>query len=154
MRVGTATRVGGTLCGTALGLAWARDLLSLPRGADDPTRHGNVWIHHSRQRTHVVNSGYVSHGWTSPVFILPSPVFSPYLMFTNRIDKDISAAAHEAPGSNEAAPPSNRVVVSDDEVEAAITRARGLQMLCRECGPRPEPDAVYCSSCGVLLAAR
>ena len=87
-------------------------------------------------------------------FILPSPVFSPYLMFTNRIDKDVSAAAHEAPGSNEAAPPSKRVVVSDDEVEAAITRARGRQMLCRECGPRPEPDAVYCSSCGVLLAAR
>ncbi len=90
----------------------------------------------------------------SSFFILPSPVFSPYLMFPNRIDKDVSAAAHEALRSNEAVPSPKRVVVSDDEVEAAITRARGLQMLCRECGPRPEPDAVYCSSCGVLLAAR
>ena len=75
-------------------------------------------------------------------------------MFTNRIDKDVSAAAREALHCNEAAPSPKRVVVSDDEVEAAINRARLLQLSCRECGPRPEADALYCSSCGVVLAAR
>ena len=75
-------------------------------------------------------------------------------MFTDRIDKGVSADAHEALRSNEAAPAPKRVVVSDDEVEAAINRARLLQMSCSECGPRPEPDAVYCSSCGAQLAAR
>jgi hypothetical protein len=39
-----------------------------------------------------------------------------------------------------------------DPVEAAIQRAREAQRACDACGPRPEPDAVYCSSCGRYLA--
>ncbi|MBL0170747.1 MAG: heme lyase CcmF/NrfE family subunit [Gemmatimonadaceae bacterium] len=46
-----------------------------------------------------------------------------------------------------------RATVSDDEVEAAIRRARDTQKSCIDCGPRPEPDAIYCSNCGVLLVA-
>jgi hypothetical protein len=51
-------------------------------------------------------------------------------------------------------------VVTDDEVEAAVRayRARRTAALgasanaCPTCGPRPEPDAVFCSSCGRYLA--
>lgn len=38
-----------------------------------------------------------------------------------------------------------------DPVEAAIRRARDNQRSCDVCGPRPEPDATYCSSCGRYL---
>ncbi len=40
---------------------------------------------------------------------------------------------------------------SADPVEAAIRRARENQRSCGVCGPRPEPDATYCSSCGRYL---
>ncbi len=40
---------------------------------------------------------------------------------------------------------------ADDPVEAAIRRARENQRSCGACGPRPEPDATYCSSCGRYL---
>jgi hypothetical protein len=42
-------------------------------------------------------------------------------------------------------------VVVFDPVEAAIQRARDAQRTCDGCGPRPEPDAVYCSDCGRYL---
>jgi len=38
-----------------------------------------------------------------------------------------------------------------DPVEAAIARARAEVRSCGVCGPRPEPDAIYCSSCGRYL---
>ena len=38
-----------------------------------------------------------------------------------------------------------------DPVEAAIRRAKANQKSCVVCGPRPEPDAIYCSSCGRYL---
>ena len=41
--------------------------------------------------------------------------------------------------------------VTDDMVEAAIRRAKNLAHDCTVCGPRPEPDAVFCSSCGRYL---
>ena len=92
--------------------------------------------------------------FTTTVGVLTLPTQDVFLMSTNRIDQNDSASAREAQQGNEAAPAPKRVVVSDDEVEAAINRARRVQMSCSECGPRPEPDAVYCSSCGVRLAAR
>jgi hypothetical protein len=61
----------------------------------------------------------------------------------------------------------SRLTISDDEIEAAvrayreshpgiaagapITPASGAA--CPTCGPRPERDASYCSSCGRPLAA-
>jgi hypothetical protein len=42
--------------------------------------------------------------------------------------------------------------VPDDEVEAVILKYRARPSTCEACGPRPEPDAVYCSSCGRYLA--
>lgn len=41
---------------------------------------------------------------------------------------------------------------TDDVVEAAIRRAKNAKHDCTVCGPRPEPDAVFCSSCGRYLA--
>lgn len=40
-----------------------------------------------------------------------------------------------------------------DAAEAVILRYRHRKLACSVCGPRPEPDAVYCSSCGRYLAA-
>jgi hypothetical protein len=40
----------------------------------------------------------------------------------------------------------------DDEIEARIRRHRAAVPACASCGPRPEPDAIYCSSCGRYLA--
>ena len=40
-----------------------------------------------------------------------------------------------------------------DAAEAVILRYRKRQLGCSVCGPRPEPDAVYCSTCGRYLAA-
>jgi hypothetical protein len=40
----------------------------------------------------------------------------------------------------------------DDEIEARIRRHRAEAPSCSSCGPRPEPDAAYCSSCGRWLA--
>jgi hypothetical protein len=42
--------------------------------------------------------------------------------------------------------------IPDDEVEAVILKYRARPSTCEACGPRPEPDAIYCSSCGRYLA--
>lgn len=39
-----------------------------------------------------------------------------------------------------------------DAAEAVILRYRRRQLGCTVCGPRPEPDAIYCSHCGRYLA--
>jgi hypothetical protein len=42
--------------------------------------------------------------------------------------------------------------VSDAEVEAMILAYRVPRRACVTCGPRPETDALYCSTCGRFLA--
>src|SRR5688500_3838911 len=71
----------------------------------------------------------------------------------------IAAMRAEAPEltlSSSAAPatPAGSGSISDDIVEAEIRRARSVALACLTCGPRPEPDAVYCSACGRYLAGR
>ncbi len=39
----------------------------------------------------------------------------------------------------------------DDVVEAAVLAHRARLAQCAQCGPRPEPDAIYCSNCGHFL---
>jgi cytochrome c-type biogenesis protein CcmI len=39
-----------------------------------------------------------------------------------------------------------------DPAEAAVLRYRQRVPSCTRCGPRPEPDAEYCSNCGLFLA--
>lgn len=43
---------------------------------------------------------------------------------------------------------------ADDAAEAAIQAYRARLKRCGRCGPRPEPDAVYCSSCGTYLPGK
>lgn len=38
-----------------------------------------------------------------------------------------------------------------DPAEAAVLRYRAIRRSCDTCGPRPEPDPVFCSSCGKYL---
>ena len=39
----------------------------------------------------------------------------------------------------------------EDVVEAAVLAIRVRLRSCARCGPRPEPDAIYCSNCGAYL---
>jgi hypothetical protein len=41
-----------------------------------------------------------------------------------------------------------------DPVEAEIQKYRHRSLSCPTCGPRPEPDAIYCSTCGRYLDGR
>jgi len=52
-------------------------------------------------------------------------------------------AAMRARGDAEASP--------EDLVEATVLAYRARLKSCARCGPRPEPDAVYCSNCGSYL---
>lgn len=40
---------------------------------------------------------------------------------------------------------------AEDPVEAAVLAYRARLHACAQCGPRPEPDAIYCSNCGRYL---
>ena len=40
---------------------------------------------------------------------------------------------------------------NEDPAEAAIRAYRGRLTACVACGPRSEPDAVFCSNCGLYL---
>ena len=39
----------------------------------------------------------------------------------------------------------------EDAAEAAVLAFRARLRSCTRCGPRPEPDAIYCSNCGAYL---
>jgi hypothetical protein len=41
--------------------------------------------------------------------------------------------------------------VAEDAVEQAVLAFRARLRSCARCGPRPEPDAIYCSNCGAYL---
>ena len=51
------------------------------------------------------------------------------------------------------APGAATATADDDAIEATIRRFRAhAGAACPTCGPRPEPDATFCSSCGRYLA--
>ena len=41
--------------------------------------------------------------------------------------------------------------IEPDPVEAVVLAYRARLRACVQCGPRPEPDAIYCSHCGRYL---
>lgn len=57
-----------------------------------------------------------------------------------------TARALDAMRASSAAP------VGLDAAEAAVLAYRERLKSCTRCGPRPEPDAAYCSNCGLFLA--
>lgn len=63
-------------------------------------------------------------------------------------------AAHPYPSARTAMTSNEPLVLAPslDPVEAAIAKARAAQRECATCGPRPEPQADYCSTCGRFLA--
>lgn len=44
--------------------------------------------------------------------------------------------------------------ISDAELEAAVRAYRERHAMCATCGPRPESDAIFCSTCGRFLRDR
>jgi hypothetical protein len=58
------------------------------------------------------------------------------------------AARMRALRSASASPP------SDAAADLSASLASGSGPVCRTCGPRPEPDALFCSTCGRRLPAR
>ena len=60
----------------------------------------------------------------------------------------VRAMRRETVPTAPAAPP------TDDELEAAVLAYRRQSHNCAVCGPRPEPDAVFCSNCGRYLHDR
>ena len=58
------------------------------------------------------------------------------------------AAAPASPASPEAAMPDQDL---DDLGEELVRRARAVRVGCPCCGPRPEPEARFCSSCGRFI---
>ena len=50
-----------------------------------------------------------------------------------------------------AATPSAPESADLDPAEIAVRRFRARMVSCTTCGPRPEPDAAYCSNCGSYL---
>ena len=59
-------------------------------------------------------------------------------------------ASRAQPGASAALAPGS----SPDDAEAAILRWRAQRRSCAHCGPRPEPDAIYCSECGRYLEGK
>lgn len=49
-------------------------------------------------------------------------------------------------------PAAGSTVSADEAIEAAVRAYRERMLSCATCGPRPEPDALYCSNCGRYLA--
>jgi hypothetical protein len=43
------------------------------------------------------------------------------------------------------------LAATEDALEAAVAAYRTRMKECVTCGPRPEPDAVFCSNCGTYL---
>lgn len=62
-----------------------------------------------------------------------------------------TAQALQAMRASKAASDVSPGMASDDAIEAAVSAYRERMRSCPSCGPRPEPDAVYCSSCGRYL---
>ena len=48
-------------------------------------------------------------------------------------------------------PDAPSIAGSVDPAEAAVLRYRAIRRSCEVCGPRPEPDPAFCSSCGKYL---
>ena len=62
-----------------------------------------------------------------------------------------TARALEAMRAGGGAGATDAASVGDDAAEAAVLAIRRRIRSCARCGPRPEADAVYCSSCGAYL---
>ena len=82
-----------------------------------------------------------SQGSSATLVVTPPPVVAP-----NVASSGNGAGSHGAAGSN-----GSGADAAIDPVEAAVLRYRAVRRTCETCGPRPEPDPAFCSSCGKYL---
>lgn len=69
-------------------------------------------------------------------------------------EAELGGVPTQRPASDAApsvAPNAGPVEEHVDQAEAAVLRYRSIRRSCDTCGPRPEPDPVFCSSCGKYL---
>ncbi len=62
--------------------------------------------------------------------------------------------AETGPSEQVVTPPvadAHAIADAADAAEAAVLRYRTIRRSCDACGPRPEPDPAFCSSCGKYL---
>lgn len=64
---------------------------------------------------------------------------------------ELRAREDATPAAAGAMPNDTLAVAAADPAEAAVLRYRGVHRDCPTCGPRPEPDPAFCSSCGHYL---
>ena len=67
-----------------------------------------------------------------------------YAQLKEQYTKQALARMRRAPASG----------AEDDALEATIRAYRAERPSCDRCGPRPEPDAIFCSNCGLYLPGR
>jgi hypothetical protein len=70
-----------------------------------------------------------------------------YVQLKERYMGDALAVLRRSTAAPSGAPPAS----VDDEIERAVRTYRLHHPDCLTCGPRPEPDAIYCSTCGRYL---
>ena len=63
----------------------------------------------------------------------------------------VELRAREGTADTTAAPVPDDAVAAADAAEAAVLKYRAVRRACDTCGPRPEPDPAFCSSCGKYL---
>ena len=71
-----------------------------------------------------------------------------YAALKTRYTREALAVMRQTESGGQAAEP------SDDEIEAAVRAYRERHASCPTCGPRPESDALFCSTCGRYLRDR
>ena len=63
----------------------------------------------------------------------------------------VGSPAEAAQGVHDVIPNESGDAASVDAAEAAVLKYRAVRRSCDTCGPRPEPDPAFCSSCGKYL---
>ena len=63
------------------------------------------------------------------------------------------AAREIGAGATDARHTGSRDAGAGDAAEQLISRMKSRSLVCTQCGPRPESDAIFCSDCGRYLSA-
>lgn len=68
-----------------------------------------------------------------------------------RAKQPVGSPAGAVQGVDDVTPNELGDLASLDAAEAAVLKYRAVRRSCDTCGPRPEPDPAFCSSCGKYL---